>query len=296
MPKKNHPKRIRFLFFLLLFTAFFCIRQTDAKSSFTRKADFGNFAGNNDYGGGGGDSSSSSDSGDGIFNMVDVIGFIIFIIIVIIASRQKGSSGKQPQGASETPDSNLRPMDTYLELDPAFRKTAFEEKMANLYIQMQNGWQQKNIESIKPYFTDAFYYQCDRQLDELRRNGMTNYIERIAVLEVTARGFYQNNGMDYIILKLRTRIIDYTLNDSTGELVSGSKNQEKFMEYEWDVCRKSGIVTTNTDGMRSINCPHCGAPLTINQTARCEYCGSVITVTNEDWALTNIKGISQQTR
>jgi len=44
------------------------------------------------------------------------------------------------------------------------------------------------------------------------------------------------------------------------------------------------------------SCPKCGAPLDINQTARCPYCGSVVTINNEDWALNNIKGISQITR
>ena len=66
------------------------------------------------------------------------------------------------------------------------------------------------------------------------------------------------------------------------------------MEYEWDVCRKSGIIT-GSGGMQSVSCPKCGAPLNINQTAKCPYCGSIVTLINEDWALNNIKGVSQQT-
>ena len=100
--------------------------------------------------------------------------------------------------------------------------------------------------------------------------------------------------MDHIVVRVRARLVAYTLDDRTGNVISGDRKKEKFMEYEWDVCRKSGIVT-GSGGMQSVSCPHCGAPLNINQTAKCPYCGSIVTLVNEDWALNNIKGVSQST-
>ncbi len=101
--------------------------------------------------------------------------------------------------------------------------------------------------------------------------------------------------MDHIVCEVRSRIVDYTVDDETGALISGDKNREKFMTYEYDLCRKSGIRTSTETGLKSVVCPHCGAPLDINQTAKCPYCGSIITIENEDWAIDNIKGIAQQT-
>ena len=67
------------------------------------------------------------------------------------------------------------------------------------------------------------------------------------------------------------------------------------MTYEWDVCRASGRKTAESQEITQINCPNCGAPLSINTTAKCPYCDSVITLDSHDWAITAIKGISQQT-
>ena len=47
--------------------------------------------------------------------------------------------------------------------------------------------------------------------------------------------------------------------------------------------------------MKRKNCPACGAPLDINATAKCPYCGSVVTVQQEEWALSSIKGLYQRT-
>ena len=270
------------------------------------RADFGGFSGDSDYGGGGGGGSSSwsssdYDSDDGsMFDFstptstaLSIGGILFWAVIIIWAFRSKGdnsSHSSRPQGAMETPNSSLRSMQEYKKLDPGFNEPAFREHLSNLYVQM------KNIESLKPYFTDAFYYQSDRQLDELRKAGRTPCTERVAVLEATPRGFYQDAGMDHIVVRMRARIVAYILDDKSGNVVSGDRSREKFMVYEWDLCRKSGVMTEQAKGTKSINCPHCGAPLAINQTAQCEYCGSVVNIVNEDWALNNIKGISQQTK
>ena len=47
--------------------------------------------------------------------------------------------------------------------------------------------------------------------------------------------------------------------------------------------------------MADIRCPHCGAPIDVNHTAVCEYCGSVLTTDTFDWAVREIKGLSQRT-
>ena len=43
------------------------------------------------------------------------------------------------------------------------------------------------------------------------------------------------------------------------------------------------------------NCANCGAPLDLNATAKCAYCGAVIQSADFDWVIKAIKGISQQT-
>lgn len=180
--------------------------------------------------------------------------------------------------------------------DPSFDANAMQEKISNLYVQMQNCWTDKNIESLRPYFTDAFFTQMERQLNGLKSRGLTNHVDRIAVLGVNLRGFYKQGGDEHLIVELRTRIVDYTVQDSDKKLVSGDRNREKFMTYEWDMCRAEGSVTTKAGAMQSVSCPGCGAPLSINTTAKCPYCGRVVTLDEHDWALCAIKGISQTTR
>lgn len=289
-------------------------------------ADFGGFSGDSDYGGGwdsGSDWSSSSwdsdySSGSYYDDDSDVSGIDIGISLAVMAAivvlglifdvsekrkkkKQYGAGRPQsaqgrPQGAQRTPDSRLQPLGDLTITDPNFDANAMQEKISNLYVQMQNCWTDKNIESLRPYFTDALFTQMERQLNGLENQGLTNYVDRIAVLGVNLRGFYKQGDKEHLIVELRTRIVDYTVQDSNNKLISGDRNREKFMTYEWDMCRTAGSVTSKEGVMHSVSCPGCGAPLSINTTAKCPYCGRVVTLDEHDWALCAIKGISQTTR
>ena len=287
--------------------------------------DFGGIAGDNDfgggdYGGGGGDYDggwdsddddnyyygsgySSSDSGGGGGGLIAGVFFLVLIIVIIAivsdkkkhASGNVNSGGYRPQGAIPTSMADLNPMADYFKADPAFSEAAFKEKLANLYVRLQDAWHNKELSPLRPYLSDALYAQSDRQLDEHRRKGETSYIERIAVQDVSLTGWRQEQDRDVIIARLHTRITTYILNDATGQLVRGSRTAEKFMEYEWSLSRSVNRRGQSGDSAVVHNCPNCGAPLNINRTAKCEYCDSIITVDSYDWVLTSIKGISQRT-
>ncbi|MCQ2483924.1 MAG: Tim44-like domain-containing protein [Clostridia bacterium] len=232
-----------------------------------------------------------------------IAGFIAIIVISVKRSKRGGtptrnySATPKPinPGAEPTRLDTLKQMSEYTANDPEFSETELKEKVSNMYIQMQNCWQKKNLEQLRPYFTDALYAQFDRQLEPYRTRHETNIVERIAVLGVAFNGWRTVGDNDEIIATVRTRIVDYTIDDKTQQVVRGDRNREKFMTYEWTLSRKSGVKTTTESGTRSISCPHCGAPLDINKSAKCEYCGSIVTVDSSDWLISEIKGIAQRT-
>lgn len=288
------------------------------------RADFGSFSGDSDYGGSYDyddyDYSSGYDSydyggstyyyyddsdSDMEFSPVMII-LVIIIFIAFSAVRAKnaaGSSGKphtsRPPvnaGASRTDAAFLRPISDYTSIDPSFDAADFREKLSNLYVQMQNQWTDRDLDPLRPYFTDALFAQMDRQVQQMKKMGRTNYIDRIAVLDVNLRGFRQADGEDHIIAEIQTRIVDYTMNDTDGKIISGSDTVEKFMTYEWELTRTTGTTTAgNADGdeITQTICPNCGAPVDINASARCEYCDTVLTQETHTWAICSIKGISQ---
>jgi len=268
-------------------------------------ADFGDFGGSSDYGGSDWGSSSSdwgssydsdSSSSGEMSGPEIVVFFVVVILVIFLFFKLAGRKKSRPAGATTVAASKLRSIEEYRQRDPRFSEPQMQGKISNLYIQMQNCWTAKNLDSLRPYFTDVAYAQFDRQLDNYRQNSRTNYVERIAVLGVELRGWYEEEKNDCMVATVRTRIVDYTRDDQTGKIISGSNTAEKFMTYEYIMIRSSGYVTGAQDrAVDAFNCPNCSAPLNINYSARCPYCDSIITTKDYDWVISSIKGVSQVT-
>lgn len=270
------------------------------------KADFGDYAGDNDYGGGddgggwdsgGNDDSDWSGSGsDGDGDLFDIVILVAIVVFVIYKSKNsKSTTSNRPNTSVRRTNSfTYRNIEEYLHIDPDFSETQFKDKVSNLYIQFQEAWQAKDLSSLRPYLTDSAFAKFDRQLDNYRQNHTTNYVDHPAVLNVHVRGWYNDGNMDVMVVELRTRIIDYVKDDASGVIVKGSDSIEKFMTYEWKLVRTHGVTTRNSTGTSAKVCPYCGAHVDINHSAVCEYCDSVLTTDEFDWAVSEISGISQR--
>ena len=282
------------LFVLTLFAVLLCALVV---LNVTALADFGDFSGSSDY-----DfsydysdndsswSSSSSSSGSSYYdddgyvsgdaNPTRILIMALIVVVAIVYSMRtkmknnstskKATAQRAERAESRANRAALTPIGEYTKIDPNFNAAALCEKSSNLYVQMQNGWTAKNIESLRPYFTDALFTQMERSLQGYAQRGETNVVERIAVLDVTPLGFHQTGGEDHILLRLRTRITDYTVNDGTQ-------------------------TNAESGETKRITCPGCGAPLDVNASARCPYCGTVIQQQAQDWVISAIRGIKQQT-
>ncbi|MEA5048465.1 MAG: TIM44-like domain-containing protein [Eubacteriales bacterium] len=288
-------------------------------------ADAGNFSGGSDWGGGGSswgggsdwgssswDSGSSWSSGstyyddgsysDGSSDSLGCLGgnlfTVVIIIIVAIVVLRYIRSGKS-QGGSATYTAAQEepglPIDTLKQKDPNFNEQVFLEKVGNQYIQMQNAWQAKQWEPMRAFMTDALYNQMARQLQTLIDAKQTNHVDRIAVLETRIVRYAVEGDNDVLVVRVSTRITDYTTDDRTGNIVSGSTTRELFMVYDWKLTRQKDKKTLAQPSVTQISCPNCGAPLDINHTGKCPYCDTVVTLSDHDWALSAIKGISQRT-
>lgn len=310
-------KCLRLLSLLVLIFTFvlFPVKPLYTEAS-PRRADFGDFSGDSDFGDSGGwDSGDSWDSGWDSNDSWDSGGSYsssgsgssssseAFIILAVIAAIIIYSAFFSPKKRSNTPYSpqtletpSLRRIEEYSQIDPSFNAEQFRDKVSNLYVQFQNAWQKKDLSPLRPYLTDTYYSQMDNQLERYRQSRQTNMVERIAVLKTELLGWKQESGLDEMVVKLETRIVDYVVDDATGNIVRGSKTAEKFMTYEWTLVRTTGVNTSRSTGTTGQTCPYCGANVNINQSAVCEYCGSVLTTDTFDWAVSNIKALSQRTR
>lgn len=291
-------------------------------SSTVAYADFGDYAGGSDWGysdfggydsgwdsgydyydygygyGYGNDYYYSGSSGE--FGLVEIIITVVIVIIVIIAVIGRNAIGKNVSGRKSVniPTQNTAPLINDIaglkERDPLFSESKFLGEAANLYIRMQDAWSARDLSPIRPHLTEDLFAKSDRQIQGYISRGQTNHVERVSVLNTRIAGCTKDAQNDIITVEILSRISDYITDDRTGEVIRGDRNRELFMTYHWTFIRTLGKTTSEEEAIDDRHCPSCGAPIDLNRSAVCEYCGAVCVSAEHDWVLSDIKGISQR--
>jgi predicted lipid-binding transport protein (Tim44 family) len=90
------------------------------------------------------------------------------------------------------------------------------------------------------HMTDDMNKTLQGEADLLRAAQQVNRLENIAVRSVEIAEIWQEKGEDFITVQIYANLLDYTTDERTGQIVSGSRTEPvKFREY-WTFTRPVG--------------------------------------------------------
>ena len=271
----------------------------------------------NDYGGGGGggggwsgggSSSGSSSSGGEVTIEGLITGLIVFVAIVIIMTIKnksgggsKGSgtvrSGQGTQGANVfLPNRNDQIQDIIRKKDPNFSADDFVTFSKQVYIDIQTAWCNRDLTPVRPIMHQNLYNTTQRQVQDKINQGIVYHYENIAINTAYLTSFVRDKDYEYLTVYLNARMIDYQVEEKTGNIIRGDKTTRWDMRYKMKYVRSVGVTTKDKiTGTHEYNCPNCGAPLEITSAGVCEYCGSTVSTGDYSWVLTDFTTVRNDT-
>lgn len=247
-------------------------------------------AGDSDWGDGG--------SGGGLSIGGVIVAVAVVVIIVVIKSKQGGTGTQSlsPMQMSDTSNVNLHNLALLKEKDPNFSEAAMLSKVEHLFVSSQVAYANQDYEPMRPFFSNALFEQHVKQINEKKARGERNVVSEMAVLSSKLENFSEDGHNEYLDVWLRVKYKSYIGRiDNPDTVVSGSKNRTFYLDFRWQFTRSAGGQTdAASDAVKTGNCPNCGAPINLNQSGKCEYCGSVISTTEYDWVLSKIDALQQR--
>jgi len=152
-------------------------------------------------------------------------------------TQMPGTEG--PVASSQRSDVDLG-LQHIRQMDPKFDEAVFREASSDIFFKIQAGWANRDLEPVKGLLTSEVFSTLKTDVDELRREKKVNRLDNIAVRSVDLVEVWQESGSDYITVRFLANILDYTVDEATGQVISGSKTDPvKFEEY-WTFTRPVG--------------------------------------------------------
>ena len=148
---------------------------------------------------------------------------------------QAASQGQEPEPADVAAGlAHIRQMDS------SFDENRFNDGVMDIFFKIQGSWMNRDLSPVSGLLTDEMRRIFQEDLDRLLRDRQVNRLENIAVRNVEIVEAWQESGQDFITALIYANLLDYTTDDTSGAVVSGSKTEPvKFEEY-WTFTRPVG--------------------------------------------------------
>lgn len=202
------------------------------------------------FGGGG----MGGGGGIGIFDILLLAGIGYLIYRFVKSKRQAAEQGGynsyssqpsaydiSPQAAfGSTQDDLDRGLSHIRQMDAGFNEERFTDQVMDNFFKIQSAWMNRDLAPVSGLLTDQMRQIFQEDIDRLLREKKVNRLENIAVRTVEISEAWQEQGQDYITTLIYANLLDYTTDDATGQVVSGSKTDPVKFEEFWTFTRPVG--------------------------------------------------------
>jgi predicted lipid-binding transport protein (Tim44 family) len=156
-------------------------------------------------------------------------------------SSQAGTYDYAPQQGPATLQDDLAMGLAHIrQMDPAFDENRFNDQVMDTFFKIQGAWMNRDLSPVSGLLDEEMRRTMQQDIDRLLSEKKVNRLENIAVRTVEIAEAWQEQGEDFITALIYANLLDYTTDDTTGQVVSGSKiDPVKFEEF-WTFTRKVG--------------------------------------------------------
>ena len=261
------------------------------------------------YGSGSSYRSSSSSSGGSPIIVFGTLGFFVLIILLYISTKKHYKEedelynrtvnnrrmddilARRAENRNVIFGTSDKEIEDKIQLeDPLFNKSEFLAWASDMFVKLQYAWSDRNLEDIRYFITPELYEQTNGQVQRYITNKQINKLERVSVNISRLYSYEQQGDRDILRVVLESKMIDYIIDENTGNVLRGDPALNIVNPYILTFVRKTGVKTEEGEIKPvTMNCPNCGGATTILSSGKCPYCGSIITTRDNNWALSELK-------
>jgi predicted lipid-binding transport protein (Tim44 family) len=142
--------------------------------------------------------------------------------------------GEVPAAATAIDYRSLTLMDRGFDPD-AFLKTAQDK-----FFKVQGAWNKQDTAALNAICGSELMKTWEQEIEKLRTRGQQNKMENIALRQSEITEAWTENGDDFITVRLKANLLDYTVDARSGALVTGSNSEPVEFEEYWTFTRPVG--------------------------------------------------------
>ncbi|MGX9727508.1 MAG: Tim44 domain-containing protein [Candidatus Electronema sp. VV] len=121
--------------------------------------------------------------------------------------------------------------------DPGFDPQHFTEVASDVFFKVQAGWMRRDLSSYRHLLGSSLAEEYGQHFAEMTQKGIINKLESIAVRKAEIVDAGSVNGEDFVTILFTANLLDYTVDEKSGELLEGSTTEPVKFAEKWTWAR-----------------------------------------------------------
>lgn len=134
--------------------------------------------------------------------------------------------------------------------DRQFDPSYFKEVASDVFFQVQAGWMRRDLDSYRHLLGTELAEEYARHFEDMRSKGHINKLESIAIRTIDIIQAGSDGREDFVTVLFSANLLDYTVDDKSGELVEGSMTSPVKFREEWTWARPTGTQDWKLEGIK----------------------------------------------
>lgn len=200
------------------------------------------------------------------YNLIKLIGLLIFTLTVEYAFARAGGGGGSSGGGGilttllafilapflliyaaivsvmlERKRNKAKRLLKQLESeDPLWNHRRMKARIEEIFLKVQKAWMERDQDIAKDFMSNRIYTKHKMQTDEMIENGRKNVLAKINLKEamIISVADYNDDTKDSFSAHIKGSMIDYDVDDKTGNLLSGDKTKIETFKEIWHFIRE----------------------------------------------------------
>ncbi|MBI3065721.1 MAG: Tim44 domain-containing protein [Deltaproteobacteria bacterium] len=125
-------------------------------------------------------------------------------------------------------------------MDRSFNPEQFLKSAQDTFFKVQGAWNKQDTAALGALCGSELMKTWGQEINELRSRGQQNKMENIALRESEITEAWTESGEDFITVRIKANLLDYTVDHKTGAVISGSNSEAVEFEEYWTFTRPVG--------------------------------------------------------
>ena len=133
--------------------------------------------------------------------------------------------------------------------DRNFDQAHFTEVASDVFFQVQAGWMRRDLDSYRHLLGEEIAREYEEHFARMKAKGHINKLESIAVREVEIVEAGSDGKEDFVTILFTASLLDYTIDETSGDLVDGSMTTPVKFNERWTWARPAGTENWKLEGV-----------------------------------------------